>query len=218
MKQRSTHPRHGLSLVELTVVVGLMGLFILLVARTLWPMMRVIQRGLARIEMQQQGLVALNRIRSTLQASSALGISYRDAAPTTLSINRLLEGTSGELADATGNLLWRKDLDLFVLDTEHKVLLNRVWPPQLAGDSVDTQLLSAIVNPTKPKKLSSLQLQGLGANFVANSSLASGVLDFKITNIGPQGELHMPVQLEVTLQRDQEKLVVKRTVFLAGVQ
>lgn len=195
-----------------------MGVFLMLLARTLWPMMGAVQRGLARIEMQQQGLVALNRIRTAMQASSALGISYCRAAPTTLSINRLLAGPNGELADATGSLFWRKDLDLFVLNTEHKVLMNRVWPPQLTGDRVDAQLLSSIVNPTKPKKLNSQQLQGLGENFVANSSLASGVLDFQISNIGPQGELHMPIQLEIALQRSTEKLVVKRTVFLTGVQ
>lgn len=206
-----------MTLLEMLVVIGLIGLLIALVARFFAPFMRNVSRGLDRVEMQQQGMVALNKIRERLQASAVEGISYRASSPVTLSINRLMVQPAGEIVDATGNLRWRTDLDLFVWQASTSQLRTRTWPPAVSGDPLSLSGID-ITSPLVPKKPTSDQLQSLAANLQTTTTLATGVVDFSVTNTGPGGELRMPLQLRIKLQRNQDKVEVLRSVFLAGVQ
>ena len=201
---------------EMTVALGLMGIFIVMVSRTLWPFLKLTARGMARIEMQQQGLIALNRVRESLMQSAPEGVSLRGTSPFVLSVNRYWIGSGGELADINGSMRWRKDVDLFLFLEGEQTLKSRVWPPQASLDSPTPEMLTLIDSFVRPKKFSPDQLQTVAHDPAGSKTLATGVIGFSVTNSGPNGEIRLPIRLELRLQRGSDQMRVTRSVFVAG--
>jgi len=181
--------RAGLSLVELLVTVALMGMLGTLFVWFLVPSMRISGQQSARAELQQQAVLAVNRIAAVLQTTASAGISRRASEPVTVAAVPLLN------VDNQGRQQWATNMTLFYWDKPGERLFEKVWeqgwaPPDLTFD------------PGRPVTATPGQLLAIidSANGGARS-LARGVSRFAVTGAAGDATLTMPLNVTLELQR-----------------
>ncbi len=206
-------------LITMTVVLVVTGLTALLLQST----SRAALRTTMRTEMQQQALVAIQRLVTDLRRSCCAGVSIRSgAAPVALAICPLsqpdLRAGSQTGVLNNGELLWSDFYQIYWYDASAQKLIYREWPP---GNPVAT---AEELDVTKPRRLTPGRIaEILNAPLGRHLTLMTGVTGFEISYPPGGSDLLMvqPVSLKVTLQRkgntghvDPETYTYRRTFFL----
>mgnify|MGYP003605593188 FL=1 len=198
--------RSGFTLLELVVALALLSLVTLVSFNLTRPLALISARSLDRMEMQQEALISLGQLRSSLQSSAPAGLSLDDGL---MAINP----RSQPAVDTSGNLHWSNQITCFYVHAGE--LRRREWPPSLpvAGDPpVPTWMDSTV----RCKRLEGPPLLALANPRAQGKRLAQGVLAWKVENQGADGAIHQPLQVLLTLQRRQRKLEFHRSFFLLG--
>lgn len=181
--------RRGLSLLELLVAVALMGMLGTLFVWFLVPSMRISGQQSARAELQQQAVLAVNRVASVLQTTAAAGISRRASEPVAVAAVPLVN------VDNQGRQQWATNLTVVYWDKPGERLYEKVWeqgwsPPSLSFD------------PSRPATATAGQLLAIidSPNGGARS-LATGVGLFSVTGAAGDATLTMPLNVTLELRR-----------------
>lgn len=130
--------RRGLTLMELLVVVGLLGLLLALCIQIVQPSIRVWELNRARADLDQAAMVASGRLQRDLMATQREAISFRPTGPCVVAfpLSTRYEPLSGKpifdrwalySLDPGNRVLYRREWDV-TATTEPKPLLD----PQLA--------------------------------------------------------------------------------------
>lgn len=179
----------GFSLLELLVAVALMGMLGTLFVWFLVPSMRISGQQSARAELQQQAVLAVNRVAAVLQTTAAAGVSRRASEPVTVAAVPLVN------VDSQGRQQWATNMTLFYWDKPGERLCEKVWeqgwsPPALTFD------------PGRPATATAGQLLAIidSANG-GPRSLARGVKTFSVTGAAGDATLTMPLNVTLELQR-----------------
>lgn len=206
-------------LITMTVVLVVTGLTALLLQST----SRAALRTTMRTEMQQQALVAIQRLVTDLRRSCCAGVSIRSGAPPlAIAICPLSQPglQAGSLPGVTnsGELRWSEFFQIYSYDASAQTLNYREWPP---GNPVPT---NAETDPIRPRRLTSGRLaEILNVPAGGKLTLITGMTGFEISYPPGGSDLLMvqPVSLKVTLQRKgntghvlPETFTYRRTFFL----
>ncbi|HXE73733.1 MAG TPA: hypothetical protein VNO81_13810 [Candidatus Nitrosotenuis sp.] len=206
--------RGGATLIEVLVGGGLAVLVLTVLIMFLLAAFKFSGQGTARVEMQQQAVVALERMASELQRSSteAVALLSRDPLkpqnPVAFALTRLKD-VSGE-----GDPIWEEKLIVYYWDRERSLLLRREWPP--APPTLGLSLSSRRANKVSPADLISLASSTNGTEKL----LARGVCSFDVTHAGSGSSIEPPLTLtlglerEVARQKGPETFQLSRTVTL----
>jgi hypothetical protein len=188
----------GLSLVELSIAMGLLAVIGYVALAFIAPTARSFVRTAARAELQQQALVVGNRMAADVARTAACALSYHNSTgptdPTVLGLVPLAD------VDAEGKQLWASELVAYVWTPADHRVIRRVWrpgdDPALTGLVLDPQL------PTWPPEEALVTL----ATYPAMRSdviLAGQVSGARITCDGalPPPNIQMPLRLELHLEQ-----------------
>lgn len=197
----------GTTLLELLIMVCLFSLLGTLFVWFLVPSMRISGQQSARVELQQQAMLAVNRVAGVLQTTAAAGISRRDNDPVTLAAVPLLD------VDQQGRQQWATNMTVFYWDKTADRLYEKIWdktftpPPNLAFD------------PGRPALATPLQLlEIVNSSQGVPRSLAQGVGNFSLVGAGGDSTLTMALNVTVELQRktsqkqELERYVASRVI------
>lgn len=198
--------KSGFSLLELVVAMALCTLVTVVSLNLTRPLSLLSNRALDRMEMQQEALISLSQLRSSLQSSAPPGLSLADGV---FAINP----RSQPAVDSSGNLHWSDRVELFYSASGE--LHQRRWPPQqpFAGDPAVPAWMSGSM---RCKRFEGAQLLALANPDAPARRLAQGVLQWKVENLGPDGVIHQPLKILLVLQRHQRKMEFHRSFFLLG--
>lgn len=198
----------GLTLIE-TLVAGAVGLLLLDVLISLFvPSMRMSIRGSVRVEMEQQAVMALERLAADLRGCgrTSLTMTPTGGAGATLSIQRIKDVLSD------GTQAWDTNLIVYAWSGPNGTLTRKV---------VDASRVGVPVTNTRPAPVDLASLPTLAAAPSDQSSvLATGVAQFSVAP-GPSNGSSEPVTLTILLLRDAatgeqtpETFTLTRTVAL----
>ncbi|MBX3172451.1 MAG: hypothetical protein KF760_33915 [Candidatus Eremiobacteraeota bacterium] len=205
----------GATVLELLIAMTIMLVVSALLALLLQSTSRAALRTTMRTEMQQQALVAVQRLLTDLRRSCCAGVSIRSgASPLAIAICPM--GQEGVLNN--GSLLWSDFYQIYSYDAGARTLNYREWPPGSPTATADE------LDVTKPRRLSSGRLaEVLNHPPARQLTLMTGVAAFEIT-YPPGGSdllLVQPVSVKVVLQRrgntghsQPETFTYRRTFFL----
>ena len=198
--------RSGFSLLELVVALALLSLVTLVSFNLTRPLALLSSRSLDRLEMQQEALITMGQLRASLQSSAPAGLSLSDGL---IGINP----RSQPAVDTSGNLHWSNQISVYYLHSAE--LRRREWPPAapVAGDPAVPAWMDSSV---RCKRLEGAPLLALANPQAPARRLARGVLAWRVENLGPDGAIHQPLQILLTLERHQRKLEFHRSFFLLG--
>lgn len=112
--------RFAFTIIEVLVVASLLLLLFGLVLKVLVPAMRYSAEGNIRVELQQQGILTLNRMVSDLQLTVPQGITFKTSSPAAMAINKMGALSGGypswqgsvilyHYDDVGGILYWEED-------------------------------------------------------------------------------------------------------------
>jgi len=216
--------RRGMTLIELLTTSALVLLVVGLAALLLVRTTRATLRGTMRVDMQQQGVLALEKMLTCMRRSCSGGISVRSGdQPRAIAVCPISSPTlrSGEPAplQADGRLRWSSFFQIFYYHEASRQLRFREWPP----GSVPASTLET--SRAFPRRLSPARLaEVLTGSTPREAVLASGVREFNVT-YPPGGSDDMyvqPLTLQIVQQREgntghgrPEVFTCTRTVFLA---
>lgn len=210
-------------MLELVITIALTLLVTSLSALFLQSSSRALTRTTMRSEMQQQALIAMQKLLTDLRRSCCAGIAIRsDVAPRALAICPLsqpgLRAGSSTAVLNNGELLWSDFFLIYFYDAQNQTLNYREWPPgnpTAATDELDI---------TKPRRLTTTRIaQILSLPATRQLTLVTGLTGFDI--IYPPGGsdllLIQPLTIKLTLQRkgntgrpQPETFTYQRSVFI----
>lgn len=162
--------RRGLTVMELTVVVSLLGLLLVLCMQILVPSVRVWELNRARADLDQAAMVASGRLQRDLQATDRNSISFRVAYPCALAfpITERYEALTGKpifekwalySLDATNRVLYRREWSVLATTKPEPLLdpqlsLMAVSPPlqRVTGHIAGLRVLN-LANPDAPVRV-----------------------------------------------------------------
>lgn len=215
--------RRGATVLELLIALTIVVVVSALVALLLQSTSRAALRTTMRTEMQQQALVAIQRLLTDLRRSCCAGVSIRSGAnPVALAIcpmsqEGLRAGSQTGVLN-NGSLLWSDFYQIYSYDAGARTLNYREWPPGNPSATADE------LDVTKPRRLSSGRLAEVLNNPPARQLiLMTGVTAFEIAYPPGGSDILMvqPVSIKVVLQRkgntgrpDPETFTYRRTFFL----
>jgi hypothetical protein len=136
--------RRGLTLAELIVVIGLLGLLLTLCVQVLNPSIRVWELNRARADLDQAAMVSSGRIQRDLLATRRDAISFRASTPCVLAYP-----VSTRYEPLTGKPIFDR-WALYSLDPSNRVLYRREWAVTATTDPqplLDPQLSLMAVTP-----------------------------------------------------------------------
>lgn len=198
--------KSGFSLLELVVALAVLTLVTLVSLNLTRPLALLSTRGLDRLEMQQEALISLAQLRSSLQSSVPAGLSLADGM---IAVNPRAQPA----VDSSGNLHWSDKVDLFY--TASGELRQRAWPNQPAVPG-EPAVPVAMNSSLHAKHFEGPQLTALANPTAPARRLAQGVQLWRVDNLGPDGSIHQPLQVVLILQRRQRKMEFRRSFFLLG--
>ena len=216
--------RRAATLMELLFSVGLLALATSLCALLLLRTSRATLRGTMRVDMQQQGVVAMQQILGAMRKSCCAGVTIRSgAAPRAICVCPISQPDlrSGEPApvQADGVLRWSSFFLIYYYDEGRQQIRHRQWP---AGSVLPSALETDRSNPRRlaPDRLAEV----LAGTAPRETVLASGVTAFNLTYPpGGSDDLYVqPLTVQIVLERKgntghtrPEVFTYTRTVFLA---
>lgn len=215
--------RRGISVLEIVIALTIVLVVSSIGALLLQSSSRAAIRTTLRTEMQQQALIAMQRLVTDLRRSCCSGVSIRSgAAPIAIAIcplsqARLRAGAQPGVANS-GELLWSDFFMLYSYDAAAHTLNYREWPPGGPAPTAEE------IDPTRPRRLAAGRIaQILNDAPLRPVILLSGLTAFEIS-YPPGGSdllLIQPVTLKITLQRkgntghpEPETYTYQRSVFL----
>ncbi|MBS2035973.1 hypothetical protein JST97_13370 [bacterium] len=215
--------RRGTTVLEMIIALTIVLVVSSIGALLLQSSSRAAIRTTLRTEMQQQALVAMQKILTDLRRSCCSGISIRSgASPQAIAICPLSQaglraGSQPGVANS-GELLWSNFFLIYSYDAVAHTLNYREWPP--SGPSPTPEE----TDPTRPRKLSPGRIaQILNIPSTRPVTLLTGLSQFEIS-YPPGGSdllLIQPITLKVTLQRkgntghpEPETYTYRRSFFL----
>lgn len=199
----SSTRQRGFTLLELIVAAVLMVLLLGMMFNFLIPTMRASAKGSARVEMQQQAVVALGKIADDVERSAPAGVSINTAgvylgsgnqtSSVCLAVQRLSDVSSG------GTQSWDLHITAYCwngLTTTPSPLVRKIFNSPLPDGTSLSQ--------TSPSKLSDSTLNTLLSNTgtYSNDTLATGVLQMQVTSNGIGALLSNPVTVRLVLGRN----------------
>lgn len=168
--------RRGLTVMELTVVVSLLGLLLVLCMQILVPSVRVWELNRARADLDQAAMVASGRLQRDLQATDRNSISFRAAYPCALAFP-----ITERYEALTGKPIFEK-WALYSLDATNRVLYRREW---------------SVLATTKPEPLLDPQLS-LMAVSPPLQRVTGHIAGLRVLNLANRDA---PVRVELELRR-----------------
>ncbi len=168
--------RSGLTIVELLVVMGLLGLLLTICGQIVQPSLRVWELNRARADLDQAALVATTRLQRDLLGSHREAVSFRPADPCALAFP-----LSERYEALTGKPVFDRWV-LYSLDPQNRLLYRRQW---------------TVPATTEPEALLDPQLSVLAAT-PPLKRVAGHVAALRVLH--PNGE-QGPIRIELDLQR-----------------
>jgi len=214
----------GVTLMELMFTSAILLVVTSLMALLLVRTSRASLRGVLRVEMQQQAVVAMQHILGAMKKSCCAGISVRSGpAPRAICVCPISQPglRAGEPAPVQndGILRWSSFFLIYYHDPTRRQIRHREWPP---GSVLPTSLET---DRSNPRRLDADRLAEVLAGSASRESvLASGVTAFNLTYPpGGTDELYVqPLTIQIVQQREgntghgqPEVFSYSRTIFLA---
>ncbi|MFN8613052.1 MAG: hypothetical protein U0931_36275 [Vulcanimicrobiota bacterium] len=215
--------RRGATVLEMVIALTIVLVVSALVASLFQSTSRAAIRTTLRAEMQQQALVAVQRLLTDLRRSCCSGISIRSGtAPLAIAICPLsqpgLRGGSQTGVLNNGELLWSDFFLLYAYDGTNKTLTYREWPPGSPAPNAEES------DVTKPRRLAPGRIaQILNVPAARQVTLVSGLTNFEISYPPGGSDLLViqPVTVKLSLQRkgntghpQPETFTYQRSFFL----
>lgn len=216
--------RSAFTLLEILIALGILVVVGSLISLLLVRTMRATTRGTLRVEMQQQAVIAMQRILTDLHKSCCAGVTVRSgAAPRALCICPIsqpdLRAGEPPPVQGDGQLVWSKFFLIYDYDSAAQQIRYREWPPgSVAATSLET-------DPGNPRRLTSGRLaQVLAGTGTHLQVVCSGVTSFQLSYPpgGSDDQYVQPLTLEIVQQRrgntghsQPETFSYRRSVFLA---
>lgn len=191
--------RKGLSLVEVLVAAGLA---VLLLTCFLWflvPSLSAMGRSTAQSEVQQQAVLALERIEREVRRSTVSGVGLYPKAAVAVTAAPGLYLTPLQDVNDKGQPNWALEVVAVWWNRAERRLWIKGWPPKdPAGFSQDPVL-------SRPAHLSGAEFQTLvSSKNGTERSLAAGVVDFDLQHAGGASPtLVGPLSLHIELEREE---------------
>lgn len=186
-----------------TIMLLLMGLL----TQFLIPAMRYSAEGQVKVEMQQQAIIAINKMVADLQRTTVGGLSLRTVDPVTMAVVRI------DTIDGNGFPSWASEAQVYWYDSGRERLMRETYPPQPPA-------LGTVFLTSKPSTFSSIDLQDIAStDNGAERSLAMNVKRFEVRDADADPGLQALV-LELELEKDiphtdrKAKVVMSRYVYL----
>lgn len=216
----------GLTLAELLICIFLLIIVMGLSFNFLIPALRLSTLGLLRVGMEEEAMLALNRVGSDLQMTTPNGVTISYSSPCAIAANWFVVNPSRQVVDSTGLIQWEQQFHVSYLDVASGELRNRIWPSTPPG-SGDPALPPALATGVNPKKLApaAVLLPGIVSDRSVCTILAHDVSQFVIEPAGANLELIQPLKFTLVIKRSgntgstqPQLLSYSRSVFLAGSQ
>lgn len=195
-----TRPR-GHTLPEVLLTATLVALLWGMLTQILIPTWKAAALNSARLGLQQQGLMALERILKDLKAAPLRGVGIRppvqSGEPTVLSIHPITEVT----ASTPSTPIYATQLTVFTFDPVQQLLRRRVWPDPVAGATSLDGILQppTMLQPVRPRPESLLYF---GQHRDARERiLARQVTALEITSGVAAPRLSNPLTLRLRLEQ-----------------
>ncbi len=218
LRQRTRADGQGISLIEIMVAMGLLSLIMLLLVQTLLPGLKIWNRARVVADLEQQAMVAEDRMVRAITASigSSIRSTYLPPAPLPElhAISMMSHGGSYNVAgyNSTGAPDWSR-VDYFYVRLSDGVLYGNSWAgtsPTLPYDFEDA-----------PFRLSTVHLQGLTASNTSQPPrpLAKGVSRLSLVGRNDGGSTTgegfvLGLSLQVTVQNRKEPVKIQREVYV----
>lgn len=187
-----TRRPRGFTLAEQLSVAGLVLLVLGLTLQVLQPALNTWMLDQARGETEQVGLVVAGRLASELRASTADSL----VAGTVTGIPAVAFLSTGDTAvrfDAeTGRPVWRQ-LVVYYLDSENRILYRKQWPAAGAGTQIP--LLERKLPTTDPFRITERELRALCTTRNGTEERAA----YHVEELRLAVEDHEPARLELGL-------------------
>ncbi len=137
--------RRGFTLPEILIAGGLALLLMGVLIQSLIPAMRYSAEGAVRVELQQAGILALQRMTSDLQKTTAAGVSLKTGPVDAMAVNTI------QTVDSGGVRVWSDEINVYSYDPTRKRI------------EVETQ---KVTTPTTafPNILTSVQIQSIASS------------------------------------------------------
>jgi len=188
--------RKAFTLMEILVAAGLLGLLLLGFLLFLLPTLKVMGRASAQTEVQQQALLAFERIDRELRTSgsTAVGVFSQSLVGAGQWPGLCLTPLQG--VDGQGQPNWAPRMLAFWWDSSEQRLMVKTWPPKNPPSFAQEPVLS------RPARLTAIEFHDLvhGLNG-SERRLASGVTAFDVVHGGTGSALVAPLTLQIELQR-----------------
>ena len=215
--------RRGASVIEMIITLTIVLVVTAIGALLMQSTSRATIRTTLRTEMQQQALVAIQRLVTDLRRSCCAGVAIRSgAAPQAIAICPMSQPglRSGSQTGVlnNGELLWSDFFLIYSYDAAAKTLNYREWPPGNPAPNTEES------DVTKPRRLAPGRIaEILNIPAFRQGTLISGLSEFEISYPPGGSDLLMiqPVTLKVVLQRrgatgrpEPETFTYRRSFFL----
>ncbi|CAN0381161.1 unnamed protein product, partial [Phaeothamnion confervicola] len=216
----------GLTLAEILICIVLLVLVLVLSFNFLVPALRIATLGLLRVGMEEEAMIALNRLTGDLQMTTPNGVTISYTSPCLVATNWFVVNPSGQVVDNTGLVQWEQQFHISYLDPTSGEFRHRIWPCNPPGSS-DPALPPALATGVNPKKISpaSVLLPAIVGDRSVCTILAHDVSQFVIEPSGANLQLVQPLKFTILIERSgntgstkPQSLSYSRSVFMAGSQ
>lgn len=205
--------RKAFTLPELLVAFGLLAFLTLAFLQFLLPTLNAMARATAQSELQQQALLAFERIERELRTSASTAVGVLSQSTVGAGQAPGLYLTPLQDVDGQGQANWEPKLLAVWWNPSSQRLLIKSWPPK------DPPAFAQPPSVTRPAALSKLEFIDLTSG--SNGSerfLAAGVSRFDVTHGGTGMALVPPLELHIELERQEghhfERFKLNRVVSL----
>ena len=188
--------RKAFTLMEILVATFLLGLLLVGFLLFLLPTLKVMGRASAQTEVQQQALLAFERIERELRTSgsTAVGVFSQSLVGAGQWPGLYLTPLQG--VDGQGQPNWAPRLLAFWWNPTDQRLMMKTWPPKTPASFAQEPILS------RPAHLSTTDFHDLiNSTTATERRLASGGVAFDVIHAGASSALVAPLTLQIELER-----------------
>lgn len=201
-------------MLELLVALALFGLLLTGFIMFLMPTLKAMGRATAQTEVQQQALLAFERIERELRTSGSTGVQVFPQSLVGAGRRPGLSLTPLKGVDGKGQPNWANSLVAVWWNAADQRLRLKSWPPKNPPSFVSPPQLS------EPAQLSLDEFESLAAsNNGSEVNLAAGVISFDVLHGGANSSsLVPPLTLQIELERqvghEYEKFKIHKVITL----
>ncbi len=181
--------RAGFSLAE-TLLGAVLGFLVLaMVVALFYATSRASQRSQASVQLQQIGLISMNRLIRDIQTTSAGALGWAESKASPLRRLLSIQPQSAQLSGPSRT--YQQALLAYQWDSRRQTLERRIWEQPNLPVTLDTALATRLSEP-----------QLLALDFSGARKVAPDVVDFNLTSDVAPPNIGNPLVLTLKLRRD----------------